>query len=265
MSSQVLVYMKALQANVSLLHCSCSVSSKWRDIFQSSNFTIQEYFLFFLFQEECWLWNCLTVSWTWNILVKGLLVLAPLLLLIGGLIVGFTKVNHLCPALGLSEYIENVSVLEIIVAAWMHESTKFQAIIFKLSQISIWYHESFLHLFILQLKGCLTGTILDLAKDLKHKEWFFDRTSISANLLISSFSFTHIAFVLNLDKVNISYESTNLDDIPNYGIIWYGFNKLDLRACLEVINLIFNLTNDHQILSWVLSLDIDVNVIRDLS
>ncbi len=55
---------------------------------------------------------------------------------------------------------------------------------------------------------------------------------------------------------------TYLDDVPHDSIIGNSFNKLNLRARLEVVDLVFDLPYYNNVFGLILSLNININVIR---
>lgn len=99
------------------------------------------------------------------------------------------------------------------------------------------------------------------AKHLHDQNWVLDETSISADLLALCLRAAHVALVLDLDKVQVHYESAYFNNVSDDVISLNGFEERQLGACLEIIYLVFYLTNHAQITGVVLQLYVDVEVV----
>ena len=50
---------------------------------------------------------------------------------------------------------------------------------------------------------------------MEEQVWVFDKATISANIFIVDLRFTHVAFVLDFDEIDLNDEATDLDDMSN--------------------------------------------------
>lgn len=74
------------------------------------------------------------------------------------------------------------------------------------------------------------------------KNRVLDRASIVANLLIGDVDLADIALVLHLDKVDINNDPAYLHDVSDNVIGLNGFKQSQLCVCLEVTDLVLDLT-----------------------
>ena len=225
-----------------------SVSLISHDLFQLSNFSIEEHFLFLLiFEQEGWLGDCIIV----RISVVGRacstwLCSSKLWLLIVALfIVSLAVEDHLSPALVPLENIQDVSVLEVeLVAVWVNECAVLQAVFFEFLLISFPNLESLEHSVVLEIKWSLWSAVLYLTKHLHSKKGWLDEAPIATNWLILGLGQADVALVLDLYEVYLCYETAYLKDMSNYWIWGDHFNELDWSRLLKIINLFFDLSYD---------------------
>ena len=92
----------------------------------------------------------------------------------------------------------------------------------------------------------------------------FNEAAIPAYLLILSFSLADIALVLHFDEVDLNDDSANLDNVPDQVICLDGLQQSQGGVCLEVTDLVFDLSNYLEIFGVVEKLDIDVKVVGHL-
>jgi len=78
---------------------------------------------------------------------------------------------------------------------------------------------------------------------LHHKNRVFDKAAIPANLLILRFSLADITLVLDFDEIDLNDDSTDLDNMPDKIISVNGFKQCQGCICLEITNLVLNLSN----------------------
>lgn len=75
----------------------------------------------------------------------------------------------------------------------------------------------------------------------------FDETSIPTHVLIIYFGFTNIAFVLDLDKVDLNYESTHFNNVPYDLIRRHSLKQLNTVVCRKIVYFLFDSTDDPQV------------------
>ena len=93
----------------------------------------------------------------------------------------------------------------------------------------------------------------------------FDKATISADVFIVDLRFTHIAFVLDFDEIDLNDETTHLNDMTNDVVLGYGFDELDSIVGSKIVDLFFYSADEFQIWSKQLQLHVDIKVIRNLS
>jgi len=141
------------------------------------------------------------------------------------------------------------------------ERPKFQAILLKSLDLTCLDTEGFNTLIVLQFQRASRGPVLHYAKHLHDQNWVLDETSISADLLALCLRAAHVALVLDLDKVQVHYESAYFNNVSDDVISLNGFEESQLGACLEIIYLVLYLSNHTQITGVVLQLYVDVEVV----
>jgi len=99
---------------------------------------------------------------------------------------------------------------------------------------------------------------------LNHEKRILNEAAIPAYLLILSLSLTDIALVLHFDKIDINDDSANLDNMPDQVICLDSLQQCQGGIHLEVTYLIFDLSDDLQVLRVVEKLHIDVKFVGDL-
>ena len=97
------------------------------------------------------------------------------------------------------------------------------------------------------------------------KNRVLDRASIVANLLVGDVDLADIALVLDLDKVYIHNDATYLHDVSDNVICLNGFKQSQLSICLEVTDLVLDLTNYLNISRVKLHLGVHIQLVRNLS
>lgn len=50
---------------------------------------------------------------------------------------------------------------------------------------------------------------------MEEEVWVFDEAAVPANIFIVDLRFTHVAFVLDFDEIDLNDEATDLDDMSN--------------------------------------------------
>lgn len=88
---------------------------------------------------------------------------------------------------------------------------------------------------------------MDKTQNLKEEVRTLDKATISANIFIVDLWFTHVTFVLDFDEIDLNDETTDLDDVSNNVVWWYGFDKLDSIVCSKVVDLFFYSANQFEI------------------
>lgn len=100
---------------------------------------------------------------------------------------------------------------------------------------------------------------------MEEQVWVFDKATISANIFIVDLRFTHVAFVLDFDEIDLNDEATDLDDMSN-DVVWgYGFDQLDSIVGSKIIDLLFYSADKFEVGPKQLQLHVDIKVIRNLS
>lgn len=100
---------------------------------------------------------------------------------------------------------------------------------------------------------------------MEEEVWVFDKATISTNIFIVDLRFTHVAFVLDFDEIDLNDEATDLDDMSN-DVVWgYGFNQLDSIVGSKIIDLFFYTADQFEVGPKQLQLYVDIKVIRNLS
>lgn len=100
-----------------------------------------------------------------------------------------------------------------------------------------------------------------MTENLEDELRVFDAATISTDGLISGFCLANITLVLNLDEIDVCYEAYHFYDVSHYRVIGNGFDQLNLCTSLEIINLVFDLSNHNHSLWGILCLYIDVYAI----
>lgn len=97
------------------------------------------------------------------------------------------------------------------------------------------------------------------------KNRVLDRASIVANLLVGDVDLADIALVLHLDKVDINNDPAYLHDVSDNVIGLNGFKQSQLCVCLEVTDLVLDLTYYLNISRVKLHLGVHIQFVRNLS
>jgi len=128
-----------------------------------------------------------------------------------------------------------------VAAAWRHESSKLQAVVFKPLKIIRLNIKGLDALLVFQFKRSLRGPVLNLAEDLHLEYGVLNKAPVTANLLALSLSSANVALVLHFNEVDLCDDSKKFDDMPDYVVSWDHLKEGKLSACLEVVDLFTHL------------------------
>ena len=118
---------------------------------------------------------------------------------------------------------------------------------------------------ILQFKGCLGGSILNLAESLHVELRRVDEATTPADGLIVQVAVALITLVIDFDELHFCDEAEDFDDVPHDHVSWNRLDELNCIVRLEISNLVFDFTNNSEVVHIEHELCVDIDLIRDLS
>ena len=147
----------------------------------------------------------------------------------------------------------------------MLESTILKAVVFEETLVLLCHSKGLHDSFILQFEGCLGCSILHLAKSLHVELRGVDEATTPADRLIVQVAVALITFVIDFDELYFCDEAEDLDDVPHDHVSWNGLDELNCIVRLEISNLVFDFTNNSEVVHIEHELCVDIDLIRDLS
>ena len=143
----------------------------------------------------------------------------------------------------------------------MLKGTILQAVVFEQTLILFSHSESLQNSFILQFKRSFRCSILHLAQSLHVKFRVIDKTATATNRFVIQISVAFITLVINLNELNLCNKTKYFDYMSYYLISRYSLYQLNCVVSLEVSHLIFDLTNDSEVIYVENELNVDINLI----
>jgi hypothetical protein len=93
----------------------------------------------------------------------------------------------------------------------MDKGLVFQAVVFEPLQVAFGDTEGLNALLIFEFQIGFSSAILDQTEDLEDQLWVLNEATIATDLLVLDLCLAHVAFVLDLDKLNFNNEAVDLE------------------------------------------------------
>jgi hypothetical protein len=192
---QLIVHIQTLQTDHRLLdylHVFPTISPYLILLFHLS---VQKHFSFLLLQYEVGLRYCVAI----------------LLFVVLNLAEGFAVEQQLGPCFRFLEDRKDVSVLEVVLGAWMYKGLVFQAVVFEPLQVAFGDTEGLNALLIFEFQIGFSRAILNQTEYLEDQLGVLNEATIATDLLILDLCLAHVAFVLDLDELDFNNEAVDLE------------------------------------------------------